>query len=200
MDEHDGFCARTDEPCDGRAVEVQGVIDVREDRHRPRVHYRVGGGDERERAGDHLVTGADPVSEQGKVESSRSIAGGHSMRGAHRCRESLLESSSPFPLCEHAGAHHLENGGFLLRTELRTRDRNQAFVYTLWRQAPNGEQSRSLHREKTRVFPRRQWVDVARVWDSDSPGAALGHSESCTRALAWCRLRQLRGDFVWAGV
>jgi hypothetical protein len=79
-------------------------------------------------------------------------------------------------LGEHTGAHHLENGGFLLWAELRTRDRNQAFMYTLWRQAPNGEQSRSLHREKTRVFPCRQWVDVARVWDSGSPGAAFGHS------------------------
>jgi hypothetical protein len=58
-------------------------------------------------------------------------------------------------------------------------------VYTLWRQAPDGEQSRSLRREKTRVFPRLQWVDVARVWDSGSPSAVFGHSEVCKGALRW---------------
>src|SRR5258708_6601841 len=124
MDEHDGLCSRTDEAFGGGAIEVQAAVDVGENRYGARVRDRVGGGYEGERAGDDLIAGANPMSQQGKVQRSRSVARGHAMRGPHSGSEGLFESPGPFALSEHPGAHDLEYCCFLLPPELRPSDSN----------------------------------------------------------------------------
>src|SRR5260370_6507594 len=90
MDEHDGLCSRTDEAFGGGAIEVQAAVDVGENRYGARVRDRVGGGYEGERAGDDLIAGANPMSQQGNEQPSRARSRDYAIPCPHSTCSSLL--------------------------------------------------------------------------------------------------------------
>jgi hypothetical protein len=73
---HDCLRSRCDRRFDVGGIEVEVVRpeDVAEDWSRPHMPNRVRDGDERQRRGDHLVSGADLRREQGEVKRTRSVA------------------------------------------------------------------------------------------------------------------------------
>ena len=128
MDEQDGLGTRPDELGSSRPAEVERVIDVGEDRSGARVHDGIGGGDESERARDHLVTRADAMRQERQEESGRAVAGRDSVRRAHGRRELAFKRADALTLGERARAQHLQHGRFLLGAKLRARERNHVSI------------------------------------------------------------------------
>ena len=72
-DWHDGFGAGGDSPLDLTRVQIVGLgANVKEDWRGTQKDYRLSGGDERERCGDHLIAGPDPQGHQGQKKRIRS--------------------------------------------------------------------------------------------------------------------------------
>ncbi len=87
---------------------------------------RTGARDERERDGNHLVTGSDTEGQQSQVDRGRSRACGNCMRRADEVGESLLELADALALCQHARRQRAGDELLLLGTHLRTCDRNHS--------------------------------------------------------------------------
>jgi hypothetical protein len=122
-----GFRAGGDGGGGGLRIEIESArVDVDEHRPRPLVEDRVRGRDERKRRRDHLIAVGDADGTQREVQ--RRGAGGD--RGGVTCAdalgECLLERRDARAEGEMPRAEHLDDGGLLLRTEDRSRERDHA--------------------------------------------------------------------------
>lgn len=102
-----------------RGVEVEVfVADVGERRRRAGLEDRVERGDERERAGDDLVTGLQVLDLQRRHESSGPVVDGDGVLDARQLGEATLELGDHRPLRDHARSQDLQDFGLDLGTEL----------------------------------------------------------------------------------
>ncbi len=104
----------------GNGIRIDGevIADVGEPHGGAAAEDRVDGCGERERGGDHLLTGTNVEDMEGGVERHGAVGDRDRVCGAgHRCAE-RLEALHHRPLCEMAAAEHGEHERFDLRAEL----------------------------------------------------------------------------------
>ena len=119
--------ARCDRGLDGRRIEVQRLrVDVGEHRGGVLEQRRVGGCDEREPRGHHLVAGADVQPRQAGVQPGRAAGAGDGEPAACGRGERLLEPGQHRAQRQRARAQHLQHQLLLPRVDRRAGERDGA--------------------------------------------------------------------------
>src|SRR6266849_642551 len=120
MDGKDGAGSRRDRSLHQRRIDAEGVgLDIYEYGRRPGVKHRVGRGDEGERDGDDLVSGAEPMSEQRQVKPCRTRRDSHGVLDSAPAGELFLELRDHRALRELAALEHAHHGALLLLSNQR---------------------------------------------------------------------------------
>ena len=121
---HDRLRALRDGRLDGGRVEVQRPrVDVREDRRRAFEDEAVGGGDERERRGDRLVSRPKPGDSCKEVQARGAARDRGRKGGADPLGDQLLEALDRRPEREPPGAQHFDHELFLTLVQQRSGER-----------------------------------------------------------------------------